>query len=435
MTKLLRILTGMHSGAELRLSVGTYRIGPDDDADIRLQDWRGTEVELAVDNTGLVSARRLVPEPMLVAQGNAARVESSPQTNPVSVLLVDFVPMQFDDTVVCMGPADLAWPSDLELISMLLNKPDETRRSAASVSVPAPVSSRHKVVSIVFRCSMVGAIIVAGSMLIMITVSRPTPPRDPANLVQRVNQEFASAHMRELHAHVSDSRVVVSGMVPTADDDAAVRALLARVSPNTIVRQYDIAQIDLRDLEESLNTPGLRVKYAGDGVFEIGGAVANPQDVDERVSRIRHDLSPNIRQLRVAVTQSGDSAPTLDAFSEVMSSETVRYVQTPDGVKHITTLPGDDEASAVADEGTDVASGAVAASGATPAPGEIAASAFVSASGPVAAGLSSASDATAAPRLPAVPVATTTDTRGLGMREAKSVRAPPPLPAYLLMPR
>jgi len=412
MTKLLRILTGMHAGAELRLGEGAYRLGADDDADIRISDWRGVDVQLSVDATGLVTARRMVPELELATdQGaasggdspkvgqqaiaaNGAGVESEPQLDPGTVLLVDFVPMQFDDTVLCVGPADVVWPSDLELLSTLLAKPEEgARRQFDS-------SSRRKLVGIVLGCSMLGAIIVIGSVLITMAVSRAAP-HDPVNVAQRVNDELASAHMKELHARVQGSRVVVTGIVPTTDDDVTVRNLLARVAPNAVVRQYDVAQIDVRNLEESLDTPGLQVKYAGQGIFDIQGAVSNPRDIDARLTRMRHDLSSNIKQLRVQVTQTQDSTPMPEAFSELMNAEGVRYAQTPDGVKHIFVSPGDDDASAVQADAADGASAPLAsASGAAAASAPVA-TASSDAVPPVAAGASSTAAATSATTAPA----------------------------------
>lgn len=468
MTKLLRILTGMHAGAELRLSEGSYRVGADDDADIRISDWRGMDVQLTIDSTGLVTARRMVLEPVLhegatgdaessmdgqaaAPVGEAVHAGDAP-IDPGTVLLVEFVPMQFDDTVLCIGPDDVVWPSDLELLSTLLSKPEEAARR------PGESSGRRKLVGIVLGCSMLGAIIVIGSVLITMAVSRAAS-HDPADLAQRVNEELVAAHMRELHARVQGSRVIVTGIVPTPDDDIAARNLLARLSPNAIVRQYDVAQIDVRNLEESLNTPGLQVKYSGHGVFDIEGAVPNPRDVDARLTRMRHDLSPNIKQLRVQVTQSEDNMPAPEVFSELMNSDSVRYAQTPDGVKHIFVVPGEDDASAVQAEGAEGASAAIAgASDAAGASAPVAAAGGASGATVAASSASSTPSAVAAPPAaasgsvaaarpgasgvgasvpPAAPAANTAAMHppGGGMPAGRPAQMPAPKPTYLPLPR
>lgn len=123
MMKLLRILTGVHAGAELRLSAGAHRIGADDDADIRISDWRGPDLVLTVDDSGVVSARSVTPEPATVAAeelalsadggeaadtsrtqaDSSAAADASAAPDTSTVLLVDYVPMQFGDTVICIG--------------------------------------------------------------------------------------------------------------------------------------------------------------------------------------------------------------------------------------------------------------------------------------------------------------------------------------------
>lgn len=382
--KLLRILTGVHAGAELRLSPGTHRIGPDDDADIRISDWRGADVLLAVDADGVVSARRLVPETAEAvemesgAAGASADAASgfqpgggtlavSPQASgttpadanapidPGTVLLVDFVPMQFGETVLCVGWSDAAWPSDLDLLSTLLIKPSEERREAER-------SRRRKIAGIALACAMLGAVIVIGSVLMTTMVSRAALPHDAGGLAQRVNDALAAAHMNELHAHAQGNTVLVTGMVSTPEDDVAVRRLLARFSQTAIYRRYDVAQNDVHSIEDSLGVRGARVAYAGNGAFDVTGSVANPADLDAAIARVRHDLSENVRAIRSHVTQSAENQPLPPSFSMLMTSDTVRYAETPDGVKHIYAQPDPpDGASGAAAGSADGASGAAAA--------------------------------------------------------------------------
>ncbi len=333
--KLLRILTGVHAGVELHLSAGAHRIGPDDDADIRISDWSGADVLLTVDETGVVSAQRLLPALQAVANGESeqtARDDAAETLDPGTVLLIDFVPMRFDDTVLCVGPSDTIWPSDLDLLSTLLVKPQQARHEAER-------SRQRKLVGAVLGCAMLGAVVVIGTVLITTVVSRAAMPHDAGDLAQRVNLTLAQAHMNELHARPQGANVVVSGMVPTAEDDANVRKALMRLSATAIRRQYDIAQNDASDIEDALGMQGVHVAYAGQGAFDIVGKVQNPADVQVAVARIRHDLSANVKQLRIQLTQSNDAAPPPPSFSELMSSDDVRYAETPDGVKHIYVEP------------------------------------------------------------------------------------------------
>lgn len=359
MTKLLRILTGVHAGAEVRLAVGAHRIGTDDDADIRISDWRGEDIVLSVDESGLVRVRRLAPVAAPVddgaQDGAAPGTERAPASDeePGTVILIDFVPMQFGDTVICVGSLEGPWPGDLDLLSTLLVKPDETRRAADR-------SRRRRIAGIVSACAMLGAVIVIGAVMLTTVVSRAALPHNANELAQRVNLALGAAHLQELHAQARGSTVVVTGMVATPEEDIQARNVLARVAPDGIVRHYDVAQNDVRTIADSLGIAGVSVTYAGHGAFAVSGKVANPDDVKSALDRMRHDLSDNVKTLRVAVTQQENVLPSVPSFSLLMSSDDVRYAETPDGVKHIYTVP---EAAAASDAAV---SGAVAATGAAP---------------------------------------------------------------------
>ncbi|MGF6971843.1 hypothetical protein QFZ94_000270 [Paraburkholderia sp. JPY465] len=237
MTKLLRILTGVHAGAELRLSVGAHRIAANDAADICITDWRGDDVSLVVESGGVVSARRVAEGRAAAKDGSKKRSNKSQgddasqggihpwqsDNEPGTVLLLDFTPMQFGETVICIGPVDAPWPSDLELLSTLLVKPEETR------CAPKPLR-RRRTTGIVCACAMLGAVFVIGAVMLTTAVSGPALPRDADDLAQRLNLELAAAHTKELHVQVRGSTVTLSGMVATADEDAQVRKILKRIS-------------------------------------------------------------------------------------------------------------------------------------------------------------------------------------------------------------
>ena len=335
--KLLRILTGVHAGAQLQLTPGTHRIGADDDADIRLADWRGADTLLHVDASGVVSAQRLAPgygaaQETQHAEGaqQASGAPRSPAAQEEVVLLVDFVPMQFDDTILCVGADDAAWPSDLDLLSTLLTRPAEARFAAER-------KKRHRYVGAVAACFALGAVIVAVSLLTTTQMSRAALPHNADDRAQRVGEALAAAHVSGLHAHALGNTVVVTGMVATPADDQAVRTLLDRISENGISRNYDVAQNDARSIEDSLGIAGAHVEYQGGGTFAVTGKVSSRTDLDAALARVRADLDGNVKGI---VVQASESAGTVDApneasYSEMISSDDVKYAETPDGVKHI----------------------------------------------------------------------------------------------------
>lgn len=329
--KLLRILTGVHAGAQLQLTPGTHRVGADDDADIRLTDWRGADALLHVDASGVVSAQRVASAAAVSAAQVADGQAAAPLAGEEVVLLVDFVPMQFDDMILCIGADDAAWPSDLDLLSMLLARPAEARFAAER-------KKRRRYVGAVAACFVLGIVIVAGSLLTTTQMSRAALPRNADDRAQRVSEALAAAHLSGLQAHAVGNTVVVTGMVTSPADDDAVRTLLARVSPGGMARNYDVAQNDARSIEDSLGVAGAHVRYLGDGNFAITGAVSSRADLDAALARVRADLDANVKNIVVQVAENGNvaaggAAPA--SYSEMISSDDIRYAQTPDGVKHI----------------------------------------------------------------------------------------------------
>ncbi|KAG0192564.1 hypothetical protein DFQ28_008686 [Apophysomyces sp. BC1034] len=350
--KLLRVLTGVHAGAQLKLAPGEYRLAADDDADIRLSDWVGAELRLTVDSQDVVHAKRPPPlptengAPSHHGAGEHQHVEpdAPAMTHSVAdvtldptaagdnqgteqILLVDFVPMQFDDTVICVGPADSTWPSDVELLSTLLVKPDQDKREAKR--------ARHrKIASVTLVCMAVGMAIGLGALLMPIQDSRAARRHDINDLAQHINRLLADQKLTELHAQVSGSVIRVTGMVSTATQDANARDLLQHTAAGVALRQYDIADVDARNIAESLGIAGVHVAYAGDGIFDVTANVKDPQQFRSALERIRHDLNANVKTLRTHITAiDKNSLPS--TYSEMIVSDAIQYAQAPDGTKHI----------------------------------------------------------------------------------------------------
>ncbi len=317
--KLLRILTGVHAGAQLQLAPGTHRIGADDDADIRLTDWRGAHALLHVDASGVVSAQRVARD----AQATPEEV----------VLLIDFAPMQFDETILCIGLEDAQWPSDLELLSMLLTRPAETR-------VVDEHKKRRRYVGAAVACCTIGAVIVAGSLMTTMQMSRGAAlPNTAEERARSITAALAAAHVSGLRAQAQGGNVAVTGMLSNPNDDQTVRSILNRLSPAGVSRNYDVAQDQARSIEDALGVPGAHVRYLGAGEFAVAGTVKSLADLDIALARVRADLDSNVKTITVQATELSKSkeqqAAEAVAYSEMISSNGVRYAQTPDGVKHI----------------------------------------------------------------------------------------------------
>jgi type III secretion protein D len=338
--KLLRILTGNHAGAEARLSTGAHRVHSDDDADIRITDWSGAAVVLNVDEMDSVTVTRI--EPALADTDEAAHADG---VDPGVVLITDFVPMQFDQTVLCTGPDDRVWPSDLALLSTLLVKPGNAEESAhPEFASTGKWKEKRKLVTAMGAACVVLAIASGVTSMALTTRAKASLPPPDVAAAEQANRDLADAHMTDLHATLDGhGGVLVTGLVSSADDDLVVQRLLAHIQGARVTRQYGNAEDTARGVKEAIGIANVDVHYAGKGVFAITGTGVDIDGVQQAVQRVRADLDANVRELRIDATGS-DAVPTAEAdgqYTTVVSSDRVRYAQTPDGVKHIFILADD----------------------------------------------------------------------------------------------
>lgn len=312
----------------------------------------------------------------------------NPTSGPLeTILLIDFVPMQFDGTILCVGDETGVWPSDYELLQTLLAKP-----------VPKASPLRRRYLGIAAACFGVGAVIVTVSVLSTVQMSRAALPPNADDNARRVTEALAAARIDGLNAHAVGDTVVVTGMLASSADDSAVRQLLRRLTITQVAPQYDVAPQVARSIEDSLGVPGARVQYGGGGRFVIKGSVGNKMALDAAIARVRADLDPNVKDIVADVSESASNATSTDAtaYSEMISADGVQYAQTPDGVKHI--YASDPQDASAADNAANAAANGAADSGVTGANGTVAGNANTGVSAPAkVAATGTAAGAQAAP--------------------------------------
>ncbi|MDB5787015.1 secretion protein [Caballeronia mineralivorans] len=345
--KLLRILTGHHAGAQVLLEPGAYRIGTDDDADIQLTDWQGADILLIVEPNGAVRSQRheARAEVELAAtevqpEAEATTETPNPTLDPGEVWMIDFVPMQFDDTALCVGAADAQWPSDLALLSTLLTAPAQAQREADNTER----AKRRRYIGIAAAFIGISAGVAGVSFALTTNVSRAAMSPADLRLEQRANRELADAHLSELHVtrdgtagNGGPPRAVATGMVRSASEDYIARQVFERMKPGVIAHRYRVADDTARGIRDAIGMDGVQVGYDGQGVFTVSGAVTDRQRVENALNRVRGDFDKSIMQIRVKLTDISQpaSAPQQGTFTSLVSSGDVQYAETPDGVKHI----------------------------------------------------------------------------------------------------
>jgi type III secretion protein D len=343
--KALRVLTGVHAGAQVQLAAGTWRIAGDESADVCISDWAVEDLELCIGEDGVTRLR---------------------SHNGDEVLVADFVAVPFGDVVFCVGPDDAEWPRDLDLLSGLWKtaepeveasgKPAEPAgdaanegieettlaadavplHAAAQASAPASRRMTWRTAAVALACTAaIGGLATTGVML------AGTQPSEAANmhfdsdtLAKEVDGELHREGLADLHAIARRNSVAVNGIVSTAGDGAKAQRIIDGLAPGKVQKDYDVAQEDVDNIQQSLAGTGAAVSYSGHGVFKVSGHVQSMATFQTLIAGVRADLDDNVRRVDIDVKESPTPTPDTE-YTEVVATGGLRYVETPDGTKHL----------------------------------------------------------------------------------------------------
>lgn len=358
--KALRVLTGTHAGAQVQLTSGSYRIGGAEDADLCITDWTVDDVTLVVGEDGVT------------------RLQSS---NGDEVLVADFVAVPFGDVVFCVGPEDADWPRDLDLLAGLwktaeppIEAPthdavvasgadsthDGPARNEAPPATPQATASDaagtdgtrrlnpvlallamsskltwRTTVAALMCTAAVGVLGAVGTMFAGAQSSEAANVKfEPASLAREIDGALHRAGFADLHAMPGKDGVVVEGIVSQYKDSAKAQRIMDGIAPGKVRREYDVAQQDVSNIQQSLTATGATVDYVGHGVFRVTGSVQSMATFRTLIAGVRADLDRNAKRIDIDVKQA--EMPTPDAeFTEVIATGGLRYAETPDGTKHL----------------------------------------------------------------------------------------------------
>ena len=313
--KRLRILTGHHAGTQLSLTQRLYTLGSNADADIQLSDWPMVPMKLVLKSR---KPAMLLPIP---ADG-----EFGEQVVPWA-RLSDFVPVRVKELVLCIGPDNDDWPSDMALLSRLLH-PNQTRTGS---------SSSRALWGGAMACGLALAIFTGLMFKTTSDARAQAPVVADLPLSQQVMQALQTAGLSSLQVQALGPQVVVKGVLDNTAQVAQARQLLHDLSSDHVVHQYAAASSLSQTMTETLGQPGLSVRYSGHGVFTVTGGVLEPDKLRAATQRIVTDMAPLVSRIDVEVQTL--PAPQRVKVGAVLSGDAVSYVQSSDGVKHLSFEP------------------------------------------------------------------------------------------------
>lgn len=314
--KRLRILTGKHAGASLDLRPGQHSTGTDHAHDITITDWRFAPLHLVVAEDDQVSAR------WSESDGAGEHFERQHR-------FTDFEPRAFGDIVVCLGPVDAEWPTDIQLLDAIFRPtPGRMARWAG-----ARLRARTSVLlgGLLMACAI-------GTLGLMTAqqADRPAEKESLASLSQRVQQALARTGAPGLKVQPDAAgRLVVVGLVNSTEQARAVGAALQGVAgPVAVVPRVTVAAEVAETIRSSVGLAGAQVKHLGEGRFAFTGETQDPGSVRQAIDRVRADLGDVVSHIDVTLEQADQRPANVPVLSSMKDDE-VSVVQTRDGVKHL----------------------------------------------------------------------------------------------------
>lgn len=316
--KQLRVLTGRHAGVQLSLSASEYRISADEQADIQILDWQADALVIEL------------KEDQVIAFALESRHLSQPSAAAGGVF-EDFVPRRFGDVVLCVGDRDAVWPADMALLERLM------RPVAAAVEAVGSLPKPRRAARLASACA---AASLAAIGVFAVVVSRNVEAAKarvaPEPLLGQVWRVVSAGSFPGITARTVGDRVVVEGLLADSSAVLALGQALARFPADRIDRRFAAAPDVAQGIADALPVPGLSVTYRGGGVFAVGGRVTDLDKLRDAAKRVGADLAPLVRGIEVAATEL--PAPDRVPVGAMLATDGLQYVQTRDGVKHLTLV-------------------------------------------------------------------------------------------------
>lgn len=334
MTKEIRLLTGRHAGARIKLNPTLMRIGNDDEAEIQISDWDQPTMQLSQHDDGSLTI-----------------ADAAHHGEPIA--LEDFKPQRFGQIVLCAGDTDAQWPPDIDLLESLLvpasvpvaeveAEPEPSLGSTAvDEATPAaatlPVAPKHRRGVHVAGVVAVAVLAVGSAGIALPAVLHPhtgAVPHDivPQPTVDHLQRALGRLHQADVTITPEGSRFDVVGLVPDSTSETLLRTALETIAPGRIVWRLGCVDQITRDLQESLHDSALQVRYLGNREFGVSGIAKDTSAAQATLMQMSADLQPMVTHVAQQFTPD-DRMAMPAAVESLLAVDDLQYVEAGDGTK------------------------------------------------------------------------------------------------------
>ena len=302
----VRILTGLHAGAEISLAHGTHEIGSDLSCTIVISDWP-------------------VPRSLFTIEKNqAGALQVRFADAALAAPFGPHKPARFGDIVIVafMPGEETQRPSDLALLTNLL----------APAVVVAAKKSRSAL------SWVVGGMLVAVGIAVSVVVQSPrsvaaTHARSvPMTTFEQVKEAVAKLRYAGVYAAMDGDRIVIAGIVRNRSEAKTLAAELAALQVRGIEQRYAVESEIAAAISDAIARPGVTVKHLGSGRFEIRGEI--PPSVMQKIDlkRLKNDLGSVVSS--ITFQEPAGSTAAAEDSSNMQHKNEYQFKQGSDGTKY-----------------------------------------------------------------------------------------------------
>ena len=302
----VRILTGLHAGAEISLAHGTHEIGSDLSCTIVISDWPVPRSLFTIEKN----------------QAGALQVRFADAALAATFGLHE--PVRCGDIVIaaCVSGSETQRPSDLSLLTKLL---------VPAVAV-APAKNRSAL------SWVLGGVLVAVAIAATVVVQSPrsvaaTNVRSvPMTTFEQVKEAVAKLRYAGVYAAMDGDRIVIAGIVKNRSEAKNLAAELASLQARGIEQRYAVESEIADAISDAIARPGVTVKHLGSGRFEIRGEI--PPSVMQKIDlkRLKNDLGSVVSS--ITFQEPAGSTAAAEDMSNMQGKNDYRFKQGSDGTKY-----------------------------------------------------------------------------------------------------
>lgn len=313
----LRILTGRHAGARVLLESQQLIVGLHNDVDVQITDWSEDSILLQREDASVFYS---------TAQSNS---------NPSKHLFPWLSAQRFGSVVLCIGPADEPWPSELSLLQTMM-APISTK------TIPSVDQKRDKPKTTInkqwhFPLFARFALLTVCAASLVAWHGRPKTQEkvaaNPQLLLDRLQLTLLENGLSDIHAHREGNDIIINGFVRNREDYSRLQRWLD-VNPGHWREHVYDANAIAEAMYEALGDQSLRVEYVNQGIFRITGTTSNSNAIKQRIAQISTDFSDQISGIQLAINAIDPQRQLPRNYASALAQRGLYYVETPDGTKH-----------------------------------------------------------------------------------------------------